>query len=105
MNDSKNSSESVGTAIPQILSETLDQAKPVIGKMAERVNERIHDLAHQGKEAALEAKQKIESEARLVTSTAEHLIQRAPLKSVMVAAGVGVLAGVIGTWLMRERRP
>jgi ElaB/YqjD/DUF883 family membrane-anchored ribosome-binding protein len=40
----------------------------------------------------------------LFTSTAEHCIQQAPFKSMAVAAGVGLLTGVVTTWLMRERR-
>ena len=74
----------------------------VYGMMAERMGERFQDLAHQGKEAALETQHKIENQARQAKTTAEHCIQHAPFKSVMVAAGVGLLAGVVATWLMRE---
>lgn len=80
------------------------QAKPVLSQMAHRVNERLHDLAHHSQEATLEAKHKIEDQARKATTTAEHCIQQAPFKSVAVAAGVGLLTGVVTTWLMRERR-
>lgn len=93
----------MGSDIKQSLQEAIHQSKPALGMMAERVSERLHDLAHQGKEAALETQHKIENQARQVKSTAEHYIQHAPFKSVMVAAGVGLLAGVITTWLMRER--
>lgn len=94
---------SIGAGITQALTEAVDQTKPVIGLMAERMNERLQDLAQHGKDAALEAKYKIENQARQATTTAEHYIQHAPFKSVMVAAGIGLLTGVITTWLMRER--
>ena len=71
--------------------------------MAERVSDRLQELAHQGKEAALGTQHKIENQARQAKTTAEHCIQHAPFKSVMVAAGVGLLAGIVTTWLMRER--
>ncbi len=91
----------MGTDIKQTLQEAIQQTKPAIGMMAERMGERFQDLAHQGKEAALETQHKIENQARQAKTTAEHCIQHAPFKSVMVAAGVGLLAGVVATWLMR----
>lgn len=93
----------MGTDIQQTLHEAIAQTKPAIGMMAERVNDRLQHLAQQGKEAALETQHKIEHQARQAKTTAEHCIQHAPFKSVMVAAGVGLLAGVVTTWLMRER--
>jgi ElaB/YqjD/DUF883 family membrane-anchored ribosome-binding protein len=80
------------------------QTQPVLSQMAHQVNERLHNLAHHGQEAALEVKHKIEDQARKATTTAEHCIQQAPFKSMAVAAGVGLLTGVVATWLMRERR-
>jgi ElaB/YqjD/DUF883 family membrane-anchored ribosome-binding protein len=80
------------------------QTQPVLSQMAHQVNERLHNLAHHGQEAALEAKHKIEDQARKATTTAEQCIQQAPFKSMAVAAGVGLLTGVVATWLMRERR-
>jgi ElaB/YqjD/DUF883 family membrane-anchored ribosome-binding protein len=93
----------MGTDIQQTLQEAMQQTKPALGKMAERMSERLQDLAHQGKAAALETQHKIEDQARQVKTTAEHHIQQAPFKSVMVAAGIGLLVGVMTTWLMRER--
>ena len=90
------------------LSKSMHQAasptQPMLNQMAHQVNERLHDLAHHSQEAAREAKHKIEDQARKATTTAEHCIQQAPFKSVAVAAGVGLLTGVVTTWLMRERR-
>lgn len=106
MTDSQHTASTIaemGTDLQQTLQETIQQTKPVLGKMAERMGERLQDLAHQGKEAALETQHKIEHQARRVTTTAEHCIQQAPFKSVAAAAGVGLLTGVIATWLMRER--
>jgi ElaB/YqjD/DUF883 family membrane-anchored ribosome-binding protein len=94
----------LGEDLSKSMHQAAAQAKPVLSQMAHQVNERLHDLAHHSQEAALEAKHKIEDQARKATTTAEHCIQQAPFKSMVVAAGVGLLAGVIATWLMRERR-
>lgn len=93
----------MGSDLQQTLQEAMQQTKPAIGMMAERMSERFQDLAHQSKEAALETQHKIENQARQVKTTAEHCIQHAPFKSVMVAAGLGLLTGVVAAWLMRER--
>ncbi len=106
MSDTPSPTETIaalGTDLSQSMHQAVAQTKPVLSQMAERVNERLHDLAHHGQEAALEAKHKIEDQARKATTTAEHCIQQAPFKSVAVAAGLGLLTGVIATWLMRER--
>ena len=86
------------------MHQAASQANPVLSQMAHQVNERLHDLAHHSQEAALVAKHKIGDQARKATTTAEHCIQQAPFKSVAVAAGVGLLTGVVTTWLIRERR-
>lgn len=93
----------MGADIQHTLQEAIQQTRPAIGMMADRVGDRLQNLAHQGKEAALETQHKIENQARQVKTTAEHCIQHAPFKSVMVAAGLGLLAGAVATWLMRER--
>lgn len=93
----------IGTDIQQTLQEAIQQTKPAIGMMASRINDRIQDMACQSKEAAREVQHKIEHQARQVTTRAEHVIQQAPFKSILVAASVGVLTGVVATWLMRER--
>jgi ElaB/YqjD/DUF883 family membrane-anchored ribosome-binding protein len=94
----------LGEDLSKSMHQAAAQAKPVLSQMAHQVNERLHDLAHHSQEAALEAKHKIEYQARKATSTAEHCIRQAPFKSMAVAAGVGLLTGVVSTWLMRERR-
>lgn len=93
----------IGTDIKQTLQEAIQQTKPALGMMADRINDRIQDMACQSKEAALEAQHKIQQQARQVTTRAEHVIQQAPFKSILVAAGMGLLTGVVATWLMRER--
>lgn len=106
MSDSKSPTETIaamGTDISQTMHQAVEQTKPVLEQMAERVNERLHELAQQSRDAALEAKHKVENQARQATTTAEHCIQHAPFKSVAVAAGVGLLTGVVATWLLRER--
>lgn len=94
----------LGEDLSKSMHQAAAQAKPVLSQMAHQVNERLHDLAHHSQEAALEAKHKIEDQARKATSTAEHCIRQAPFKSMAVAVGVGLLTGVVTTWLMRERR-
>jgi ElaB/YqjD/DUF883 family membrane-anchored ribosome-binding protein len=94
----------LGEDLSKSLHQAAAQTQPVLSQMAHRVNERLHDLAHHGQEAAREAKHKIEDQARKATTTAEHCIQQAPFKSMAVAAGVGLVTGVVATWLMRERR-
>ena len=106
MTDIKNPTETIaamGSDITQTMQTAYEQTKPVIGQMAERLNERLHDLAQQSQEATREVKHKIENQAKRMTTTAEHHIQNAPFKSVMIAAGVGLLTGVVATWLMCER--
>ena len=106
MSDTPRTTETIaalGADLSQGMHQAMAQTKPVLTEMAERVNERLHDLAHHSQEAALEAKHKIEDQARKATTTAEHCIQQAPFKSMAVAAGVGLLTGVVATWLMRER--
>jgi ElaB/YqjD/DUF883 family membrane-anchored ribosome-binding protein len=106
MSDTPSPSETIaalGTDLTQSMHQAVAQTKPVLSQMAHQVNERLHDLAHHSQEAALEARHKIEDQAKKVTTTAEHCIQQAPFKSVAVAAGAGLLTGVIASWLMRER--
>ncbi|PUE44683.1 hypothetical protein B9Z47_17560 [Limnohabitans sp. 2KL-1] len=106
MSDIKSPTDTIaamGSDITQTMQTAYEQTKPVIGQMAERMNERLHDLAHQSQETTREAKLKIENQAKHMTTTAEHHIQNAPFKSIMIAAGAGLLTGVIATWLMRER--
>lgn len=106
MSESKSPTETIaamGTDISQTMHQAVEQTKPVLEQMAERVNERLHELAQHSRDAALEAKHKVENQARQATTTAEHCIQQSPFKSVAVAAGVGLLTGVVATWLLRER--
>lgn len=107
MSDTPSPTETIaalGEELSKSMHQAVAQTQPALSHMAERVNERLHHLAHHSQEAALEAKHKIENQARKATTTAEHCIQQAPFKSMAVAAGVGLLTGVIATWLMRERR-
>lgn len=107
MSDNPSPTETIaalGADLSQGMHQAVAQTKPVLSQMAERFNERLHDLAHHSQEAALEARHKIEDQARKATTTVEHCIQQAPFKSIAMAAGVGLLTGVIATWLMREHR-
>ena len=94
----------LGEDLSKSLHQAAAQTQPVLSQMAHRVNERLHDLAHHSQEAAREAKHKIENQAHKATTTAEHCIQQAPFKSMALAAGVGLLTGVVATWLIREPR-
>ena len=70
---------------------------------AERLAHTLSDLAHKGKEAASDVQHRLEKEARKVTSAAEHYIQEAPFKSVLIAAGAGAAAATLLSWWMSSR--
>jgi ElaB/YqjD/DUF883 family membrane-anchored ribosome-binding protein len=106
MSDTPSPTETIaalGNDLSQSMHQAVAQTKPLLSQMAHQVNERLHDLAQHSQEAAVDAKHKIQDQAKKVTTTAEHCIHQAPFKSVALAAGAGLLTGVIASWLMRER--
>lgn len=85
------------------VKDVLNEARPALNRVADRVNDSVHDLLNQGKEAACKAERQLENEARHLRATAEHHIQHAPIKSILIAAGTGAATALAAAWLMRSR--
>lgn len=107
MTDSKTPQEkmaSLSAGISGAVSDVLHEAKPMLDHMADRVNDGIQDFAKQSLEAARQAERRLENEARQLRLNAEHYIQHAPLKSVLIAAGTGAATSLLVSWYMRSRQ-
>mgnify|MGYP000179123827 CR=1 FL=1 len=76
----------------------------VLDRMAYRVNDSMHDMAKQGKDAAYAAEHRLEREARHMRTNAQHYIQHEPMKSVLIAAGTGAATALLVSWIMRSRQ-
>lgn len=96
---------SLGASIAGTVNEVLHEARPTLQRMADQVSGSMHDMAIQGKDAALHAEHQLEKEARHVRVTAEHYIQNAPFKSILIAAGTGAATALAVSWLMHLRKP
>lgn len=96
---------SLGAGIAGTVNEVLHEARPSFKRMADQVSGSMHDMAMQGKEAALHAEHQLEKEARHVRVNAEHYIQNAPFKSILIAAGTGAATALAVSWLMHLRKP
>jgi ElaB/YqjD/DUF883 family membrane-anchored ribosome-binding protein len=107
MSDFKSATEkisSLGASVNSNVDELLNEARPVLSRMTDRVKDELHDLSESGKEAMSDVKHKLEKEARHVRVTTEHFIQHEPLTSVLIAAGTGAAAALAVSWLMRSRQ-
>lgn len=107
MSDSKTPQEkiqAVGASVSGTVNEAFHDARPAFNRMADRVSESLHDMAQHGKETALQAEHRIEREAMHARHMAEHYIQHAPLKSVLIAAGTGAATALVMSWLMHQRK-
>ena len=89
--------------VTSTVNDVLNEARPALNRVADRVNDSVHDLLNQSKTAAYKAEQQLENEARHLRATAEHHIQRAPMKSILIAAGTGAATALAAAWLMRSR--
>lgn len=85
----------VAAGITGTLHDAAQDAKPVFERTVDRLSDSISDMAHHSRDAAVEAKKRLEKKAQKVTSTAEHYIHCAPFKSVLIAAGVGAAAATL----------
>lgn len=106
MSDPKTPQEkwtSLGTSISSQVDEALQEARPAMSRMTHRVPDELQDLGESGKEAALQAKHRLEHEARHVRARAENFIQHRPFNAVWMAAGTGALVALAVSWLMRSR--
>ncbi len=107
MTDSQTSQKNVaspGTTIADTFSEVLAEAQPVLNRMADRISEGAHAVTKQSKEAACEAEHRLTDGVRHARFTAEHYIQHAPFKSVLIAAATGAATALMVSWLMRSRQ-
>lgn len=95
---------SLGAGISGTFNDVLSEAQPALSRMAERIGDSVHDLATQGKDAACEAERRLDSGARHVRVTAEHYIQHAPFKSVLIAAGTGAATALAMSWFLQSRK-
>jgi ElaB/YqjD/DUF883 family membrane-anchored ribosome-binding protein len=96
--------QALGAGIAGSVNEALRDARPELTRMADRVNDSLHDLAQRSKETAQEAEHRIEREIRHAKRIAENHIHQAPLKSVLIAAGTGAAAALAVSWLMHLRK-
>eukprot|EP01030_Chromulinospumella_sphaerica_P006242 gene6242-6102_t len=79
----------VGADISGKVNDVIDEARPVLHRIADRVSDTAQELAQKGKDAAHEAQEQLEIGAQRVRENAEHYVQNAPLKSLLLAAGTG----------------
>ncbi len=106
MSDPSTSQEKSPTNNPGMadtVSDVLTQARPLFNRLADQITDSVHDLAKQGKDAACAAEDRLEDSARHVRVTAEHYIQHAPFKSILIAAGTGAATALAVSWYMRSR--
>ncbi len=106
MSDLKSPQETLsalGAGISGTVNEVLQDARPAFNRMADRVTESMHELASEGRDAAYEAERQLEGKVRHIRVSAEHYIQHAPFKSILIAAGTGAVTALAVSWLMRSR--
>ena len=89
--------------IADTVSDVLTEVRPLLNRIADQVTDSVHELAKQGKDAACAAEDSLEENARHVRVTAEHYIQHAPFKSILIAAGTGAATALAVSWFMRSR--
>lgn len=102
MKDPQTTIDKMATAAADVsatVQEAAHEAKPAF----ERLSDSISDMAHHSRDTAIETRKLLAQKTHQATSTAEHCIQRAPFKSVFIAAGVGAVAATLVNWLMRPR--
>lgn len=95
---------SLGAGISGAVNDVLQEAKPMLDRMADRVSDGIQDITKQGIDAAREAEHRLEREARHMRMHAEHYIQNEPLKSVLIAAGTGAATALLVSWYLRSHQ-
>ena len=86
-----------------VLQEAMRENTHDLHRVSEKLADSLNELADKGKEAAADLQHRIEKEAHKASSTAAHMIQDAPFKSVLIAAGVGATAAALVSWWMGSR--
>ncbi len=106
MSDIQTPQETASSArakVADTVNDVLNEARPALSRVADRVNDSVHDLLKQGKDAVYKTEQQLENEVRHLRVTAEHYIQHAPIKSILIAAGTGAATALVAAWLLRSR--
>lgn len=106
MSNTKTTNEkisSLGAGITSQVEDLVDEARPALDRMSHRVKDEWHDLTESGKEALTDAKHKLETEAKHVRLTTEHMIHHDPIRSVLIAAGTGAAIALAASWFIRSR--
>ncbi|OYU32845.1 MAG: hypothetical protein CFE39_01540 [Comamonadaceae bacterium PBBC2] len=107
MTDHKTPQEKMATfsaGLTSSVSDALHEARPAMNRLADRVNDGLSDLAAKGKDAALDAEHEVHKRALHAQHAAEKLIQHAPIRSVLIAAGTGAVTALAVSWLMHLRK-
>lgn len=94
----------LGTPRCGTANEMQHEAASALKRMADRVSDSMYDMAMQGKDAAQEAEHLLEKQTRHLRVTAEHYIQDAPFKSILIAAGTGAATALVASWLIRSHK-
>lgn len=92
-----------GAHLSSALQEAMRENTHDQQAVTERLTHTLSDLTHKGKEAASDVQHRLEKEVRKVSTAAEHYIQEAPFKSVLIAAGTGAAAATLLSWWMSSR--
>lgn len=107
MTDQKTPQEKLQTlsaGISSSVNDALNEARPVMGRMADRVADQFNELTQQGRDAALDAEHALHKRALHAKHAAEQLIHHAPIRSVLIAAGTGAATALAVSWLMHLRK-
>jgi ElaB/YqjD/DUF883 family membrane-anchored ribosome-binding protein len=94
----------LSAGISSSVNDALQEARPAMNRLAERVNDNLSDLANKGKDAALDAEHEVHKRALHAQYAAEKIIQHAPIRSVLIAAGTGAVTALAVSWLMHLRK-
>jgi ElaB/YqjD/DUF883 family membrane-anchored ribosome-binding protein len=92
-----------GAPMPSGLQQSMRDNTHDTNPMVDRLAASLQDMAHKSQDAAADVQHRLELQAKKATSSAEHYIQQAPLKSVLMAAGMGAAAGMLASWWLGSR--
>jgi ElaB/YqjD/DUF883 family membrane-anchored ribosome-binding protein len=100
MNDKKSVSdkvEALSSGLSDTVHDLMREAKPALHRAADRMTDRVNELAQQGVHVACQGQRELEDAGHDLASHAEHMIRHEPFKAMLVAAGVGAaVVAVIG---------
>lgn len=88
---------------PGSMQDAAHAAQPAFERLVDRLSDSISDMAHHGRDAAVEAKKLLDQKTHQASAKAEHCIHCAPFKSVLIAAGVGAATATLVSWWMHSR--